>query len=246
LDFVDLLILGFVAGVAVAPLALIARFSRDVLLDRTSRQRIERRIDYLNPGARRTLGTWTDGGAGSSPGMVTIRGRLVRDASAMLVVFGAFVMLAVGITVSLAPTGSVLGVTSPPDPPGGAGMTGPSARTPIARTAPLGPAQPDATEAILGPGAQAPESPLQIATPRPTDIPVSPRPRAISDRMAVLAPCPDRSDCFIYVVRRGDNLVSIANWFGIPYETVLRLNRQLRDPGRVHAGDQITLPTPTR
>lgn len=63
--------------------------------------------------------------------------------------------------------------------------------------------------------------------------------------MAVLTPCANARDCYVYIVRSGDNLTSIVNWFGVPYRTVLGMNPGLQ-PTLIRAGQLIRIPTPTR
>ena len=98
----------------------------------------------------------------------------------------------------------------------------------------------------------SPSSP-PTATPRPTPIagpsPTPTRtatPGPSSDRYALLTRCPSTSDCWIYVIRSGDNLRSIANYFGVSYERVLDMNPGLGDPTTVRPGYRLRIPTPTR
>jgi len=80
--------------------------------------------------------------------------------------------------------------------------------------------------------------------PRPT---LTPRPTAAStsNRYDLLTACPDSADCWVYIVRLGDNLFSIANYFGVPLSEV-----ELRNPWttttQLVAGQKLLLPTPTR
>jgi LysM repeat protein len=61
-----------------------------------------------------------------------------------------------------------------------------------------------------------------------------------------LKPCPGTKNCWIYTVRSGDNLRSIANYFGHPYQTVLDWNPGIKDPTSIRAGDKVRMPPPTR
>jgi hypothetical protein len=91
----------------------------------------------------------------------------------------------------------------------------------------------------LRPSIEASPSPLP-ASPSP-----SPSPSPTSDRYALLEPCPDRPDCYIYTVRPGDNLWSIGNYFGVPLATIYELNPWARTTG-LRAGQKLVLPPPTR
>ena len=84
-------------------------------------------------------------------------------------------------------------------------------------------------------------APLPTATPEPTPIP---KPKPTSDRYALLKPCPDAPDCYLYVVRSGDNLTSIARYFGVPLNTVKAMNPWTQNGLTV--GRALRMPPPTR
>jgi LysM repeat protein len=80
-----------------------------------------------------------------------------------------------------------------------------------------------------------------VSTPTPTATPAA----SVSDRYALLKPCPDKPDCWIYTVRRGDNLTGIAKYFGVPLQTVRDLNPWTDTKG-LEPGQKLILPPPTR
>jgi len=61
----------------------------------------------------------------------------------------------------------------------------------------------------------------------------------------LLEPCPNADRCWIYTVRPGDNLFSIANYFGVPLARVYAMNPWLESTG-LRAGQALRLPPPTR
>jgi hypothetical protein len=104
---------------------------------------------------------------------------------------------------------------------------------------------------IPTPSSSPSPSPSPVITPTPTVAPTprpTPRPTTapLSNRYQFLTKCPSTPNCWIYTVRAGDNLRSIVNWFGVSYDTVLRMNPQITDPTLIRAGDKIRIPRPTR
>jgi LysM repeat protein len=88
------------------------------------------------------------------------------------------------------------------------------------------------------PAAPAP----MAARPGPTPVPGLRRP---PNRYAHLTTCPGTHDCWIYIVRRADNLFSIAGYFGVSLSVVRARNPWTRTT-RLPAGQKLLLPTPER
>src|SRR5207245_7429155 len=99
---------------------------------------------------------------------------------------------------SVAPI-SVAGAGSPAVTSGGPGQ---SADAPAA-SLPEGSVTPSFSAPSTAPDASASVGP---------EVPSSPSP----ERLALLQPCPDQPDCYTYVIQKGDSLLSLAKYFGVP------------------------------
>ena len=145
-----------------------------------------------------------------------------------------FVIANGGLMLSAAPTATVVGAvlgeieSSPPTP-------GPTP-LPTALPAPTASPSPSPTPTPV-------PTPAASPTPAATSA-ATPKPKPTSNRYALLKPCPDQSNCYIYVVRSGDNLYSIANYFGVSFNTVQAWNPWTKS-GLV-TGRGLRIPTPTR
>ncbi len=145
-------------------------------------------------------------------------------------------------------------VTPPTAPPAevpsdgapGASALAPEA-TPTVQVTPSPTAVPTAKPTALPtPTAEPTARPTPTAEPTPKATP-KPKPTATprSDRYKLLVKCPDRNGCWIYRIRSGDNLFSIANYFGHSLRTIYTWNPQY--PGaRLKVGAEIRMPPPTR
>jgi LysM repeat protein len=138
---------------------------------------------------------------------------------------------------------------------GAAGTAASGAVAGSTATSPSGPADGgSATPAVIDAGAvastvapspvgsSAPPSP----SPRPTATPIATPAAPTSTPVAYpdLTPCPGVPDCYVYVVKHGDNLTRIATRHGLTLDEVLAKNPKITDPSRIVNGQKIRLPTP--
>ncbi len=146
-------------------------------------------------------------------------------------------------TPAPAPSATALAVVpsgSAPAASAAASLVAPSASAvPVASPTPSAIATPTATPE---PTPTATPEPTATPTPAPTAEPTT---KPTSNRYDLLTPCPNKPDCYLYRIRTGDNLFSIAKYFGVSLATVKRLN-PWTETTSLHAGQQLVLPPPTR
>lgn len=162
--------------------------------------------------------------------------------AALLVLAGSFA-LSIGFVV--ANGGMDLEAAATASPRAGLASTPPSPVSTAPAAASDQPAPSAASSAEPSASASidsATAKPSATASPAP---PSEPTPRPSSDRYALLNPCPDATQCWIYVIRAGDNLVSVARYFGVPFDEVTRRNPWTGTTQLV-AGQELRLPPPTR
>jgi len=171
--------------------------------------------------------------------------RVTPATAGALALFGLAFVISVGFVVAtggLTMTAAVATAT-----PGGA-VLGEVETPPAALPTPELTAVPTAAPSPTDSPSPSPSpTPAVTPTPTPTPTPVTtakPTPRPTSNRFALLKPCPGTPDCYIYIVRSGDNLFSIAKYFGVPLKTVQAMNPWTKS-GLV-AGKELRIPTPTR
>jgi hypothetical protein len=160
-------------------------------------------------------------------------------------IFASLVLLvmAVSASVAFAFARGGIGLTAAVPSPSATALAAIPSASPIAPIATPSPTASPSASASIAPSL----SPSPIVTPAPaapTRKPTS-APTAKSDRYKLLRACPGTPRCWIYRVRSGDNVYSIANYFGVTVNSIYARNPWLKNKG-LRAGQELRLPPPTR
>jgi hypothetical protein len=180
------------------------------------------------PAVRRRLGM------GLTPAIAAALAVLVLSfgvSVAFVVANGGLTLPVAAVTATASPSAAAAGPSATPGGQPTPRTTLPAAGTPVPSVAPS--AKPSSVPTATPSVAPSP-TPATTPTPKPT-----------SSRYALLKPCPDKPNCWIYVIRSGDNLFSIAHYFGVPVDRVRALNPWTRTQG-LRVGRELILPPPTR
>ena len=179
------------------------------------------------------------GGTGGGPDPVAPRSRSNRTLTPAIA--AALVVLAASFALSVAFVLANGGLDLPAAQRSLSSGSAAVAPTPTAISTALA----EASGAPPGGGPTASPAPVaESQTPHASNS-VRATPRPSSNRYDLLTRCPDAADCWIYVVRQGDNLFSIARYFGVPLDVVEQRNPWTKTTQLV-AGQKLLLPPPTR
>lgn len=91
------------------------------------------------------------------------------------------------------------------------------------------------------PQVSIPPSPLETLPPPPQNTP-PPETSSSAREDEQTADAPDVSAYPVYIVKRGDILLEIAQCFGVPLRELVALNPQRENPSLIHRGNHIYLP----
>jgi hypothetical protein len=165
-----------------------------------------------------------------------------------------FIVQRGGIDLPSSPRSSAAAALASPSPnssTAGVSPTAPPTSAAIQSEAPSVAPSPPPSAVPSPPPTAAPSATPKPTTPAPSPSPsVAPSAPAASgtpsaSRLALLKPCPGRAGCYLYRIRSGDNLFSIAKWFGVPLAGIYTMNPTLATTP-ITPGMTIKIPTPTR
>jgi hypothetical protein len=106
---------------------------------------------------------------------------------------------------------------------------------------------PSTSARASSPGRSATPTPL---APSPTSrtAPPSATPQAsgggaTNELFKGLEKCPQRPDCYIYVVKRGDTLSRIASKFKTTVAAIRKINPEIKNAAQIRVADEVRVPS---